>query len=77
MGSKQCQGKLCGSRKSHCLTHSWAAFITGQTIRIDAGQSLYINSNAILPDSEPTDVYQWQSMYDSGSLSAVEAKSKL
>ncbi|RUS73659.1 hypothetical protein EGW08_018591 [Elysia chlorotica] len=54
-----------------------AAFITGQTLRIDGGQSLYINSNTALPDSAPSDVYEWQSLYDSPSHKAVEAKAKL
>lgn len=51
-----------------------AAFITGETIRIDGGQSFYITPNYRLPDSKPTDTYSWQAQFDSDSLTGTKSK---
>ncbi|GFS14623.1 peroxisomal trans-2-enoyl-CoA reductase-like [Elysia marginata] len=52
-----------------------AAFITGETIRIDGGQSFYITPNFRLSeDSKPSDVYRWQSQFDSDHPTGTKSK---
>ncbi|RUS70262.1 hypothetical protein EGW08_021976 [Elysia chlorotica] len=51
-----------------------AAFITGETIRIDGGQSFYITPNFRLPDSKPTDMYSWQSQFDKDAPHGSKSK---
>ncbi|KAK3729455.1 hypothetical protein RRG08_010112 [Elysia crispata] len=51
-----------------------AAFITGETIRIDGGHSYYITPNFRLPDSKPTDVYSWQSKFDADAAKGPQSK---
>ncbi|GFO30097.1 peroxisomal trans-2-enoyl-coa reductase-like [Plakobranchus ocellatus] len=51
-----------------------ASFITGETIRIDGGQSFYTTPTYSLPDSKPTDKYSWQSCFDAEGPEAAKSK---